>query len=475
MARVRLTLLGALALVVIVAARPAQADTPVADPGFAFVDVNGDGLYSASDGDIGLNSTPSVDINALIRSNGVFDTQKDKGNYRAPASPCTLVVPKSQSFLLPDWLVLKAGKDLRIYGRLQAPMVQLASGANTDMSLSDLKFDTVMTATAGGDLTLTGASITGSASTGTFQATSDANIIADQANGFVTSIEAPARITLDSHCLLVMNGTALTTLAPNSAVELQSTLSLYATDGVSVATGDYVRLQSLNEDVIVPGTSLAADRIDVRAAGHIAFPDMSAVCSGPLQFVAGRAITGNTRRTALLASDVTVSSKEFLELTDAALLARDGTITLTAAEGPVYFDGASLTASRGILARGLTYVSARDASLRANYSCHLQADCFDVDASGSKLLPYSVQVSNTYASVQAGARLTMDRAVWAVPETIFFMAIDGNISARSATLAATAFGGALGFYAGGGTIDVTAAMLTGDRVFGPPGVNVIGP
>src|SRR5207248_3103243 len=38
---------------------------PLADPGFSYVDVNNDGMYNPDDGDIGLASTPSVDIDAL--------------------------------------------------------------------------------------------------------------------------------------------------------------------------------------------------------------------------------------------------------------------------------------------------------------------------------------------------------------------------------------------------------------------------
>ncbi|HEV2473642.1 MAG TPA: hypothetical protein VGS41_13290, partial [Chthonomonadales bacterium] len=64
-----------LALLTTVACR-AQGQT--ADPGFAYVDVDGDGLYTPSV-DIGLDSTPSVDINALIRT-GSFNTSVSQGS-----------------------------------------------------------------------------------------------------------------------------------------------------------------------------------------------------------------------------------------------------------------------------------------------------------------------------------------------------------------------------------------------------------
>lgn len=110
----------ALALVLVGPASAAFLPTP-GDPGFPFVDVNGDGLFQGPDGDIGKGT--GVDILALILNDGSFDTALAEGGYKPPASPASLVVPKSVSVSSKTLagLELQAGLDLAFSGQASLP------------------------------------------------------------------------------------------------------------------------------------------------------------------------------------------------------------------------------------------------------------------------------------------------------------------------------------------------------------------
>ncbi len=98
---------------------------PVADPGFAYVDVNNDGMYNPADGDIAL--TGSSDLTVLTAANhGVFNTQQSVGAYVAPKYPASLIIPPSVTnltFTVPT--TLKAGLNIVIAGTVNTPSLKL--------------------------------------------------------------------------------------------------------------------------------------------------------------------------------------------------------------------------------------------------------------------------------------------------------------------------------------------------------------
>jgi hypothetical protein len=105
---------------------------PVADPGFAYVDVNNDGMYNPAAGDIAL--TGARDIVALAAANkGVFNTQQSVGGYVAPNRRASLVIPASVSVdftALNIPITLKAGLNILIYGTVTAPSLTLLGAGN---------------------------------------------------------------------------------------------------------------------------------------------------------------------------------------------------------------------------------------------------------------------------------------------------------------------------------------------------------
>ncbi|MCL5283864.1 MAG: hypothetical protein M1330_04025 [Armatimonadetes bacterium] len=95
-----------------------------ADPGFPFVDVNNDGVYST--GDIPLTTGQ---ILSVIQSIGYFDTQRSvNGLYHAPDHRASLVIP-ALVFLSADFPIkLRAGRNILVHGYIKAPEIHLRNG-----------------------------------------------------------------------------------------------------------------------------------------------------------------------------------------------------------------------------------------------------------------------------------------------------------------------------------------------------------
>ncbi|MBM3494282.1 MAG: hypothetical protein FJX72_08180 [Armatimonadetes bacterium] len=98
-----------------------RADDGVADPGFCYVDVNNDRLFSPTDNDI------PVDLQALLPPDGGFNTQVSKGDYIAPRKRASLVIPESQHLIMSESVNIAVGWDLVIHGRLDAPKIVLSA------------------------------------------------------------------------------------------------------------------------------------------------------------------------------------------------------------------------------------------------------------------------------------------------------------------------------------------------------------
>ncbi len=97
----------------------ARADAPIADPGFAFVDVDGDGLYGSKDVQVDL---------PVLAADGLFDTQQSEPGYRARRRAAGLVVPPSVYCQIPAAAVLRAGRSITIGGTVEAPGLALVAG-----------------------------------------------------------------------------------------------------------------------------------------------------------------------------------------------------------------------------------------------------------------------------------------------------------------------------------------------------------
>lgn len=109
-----------------------RADDGVADPGFCYVDVNNNRLFSATDNDI------PVDLQALLPPDGSFNTQVSKGDYIAPRTRASLIIPESQQLILSEPVNIAAGWDLVIHGRLDAPSIVLSAHNLLDADAAQL-------------------------------------------------------------------------------------------------------------------------------------------------------------------------------------------------------------------------------------------------------------------------------------------------------------------------------------------------
>src|SRR5579871_1050588 len=221
-------LLYALIGFVLCGAQAARADTPVVDPGFSYVDVNNDGMYSASDGDIQIPS-------GLI-TDGKFETGKSEPGYTAPCQPASLVIPASQNLNVVGNLTLKAGVNIIINGTLAAPSITLDAGKNIDLTTASITVENSLNVDAGksgcgsqGDAILTGVTITGTSATSTVKVQAE-DIIGNQitvgTNTLVAAVEAGASITLKASDKVALDGAALfafaapTTTTPGGAIKV---------------------------------------------------------------------------------------------------------------------------------------------------------------------------------------------------------------------------------------------------------------
>jgi hypothetical protein len=459
----------------LLAAQGARAGSGIADPGFAFVDVNGDGLYSAAEGDIGLASTPSVDINALIQNGGVFNTQVSSGCYSAPAQAASLVIPASQTLFVPRFLLLRAGRHLIVHGKLTAPALFLQAGGNIDLTLSETDFATFFGVCAGGDVTLTGATATGDYPLSHIGVLACGNIVAGTSEGQATAFLAGTGIVLAAARAAHLDGASLLAIAPASAVTVSATDTVQATNGCTLLAGTIVGLSSRRGSVSALDGSLSSDGITLSAARNVSVTDSSLSAGDNITLRAGGQITGNTPATALVANNLYLDALSSADLRGAALLAFAGVLRLRAYTGGIDLTDATLGASEGLSIRARRALHAARAFLRADHAADLTSDAGAIYAPDSTLVPFSPDATDTLLTVTAPGLIAANRARWSVPARITVLSTASNVLMASALLQATGSPGKIAISAMGGLIDATGAAFLGAVSFGPAGVTVLGP
>lgn len=459
----------------------ACAASPVADPGFPFIDVNGDGLYSAADGDIGLGSTPSIDIAALIASDGHFHTQRNKGAYRAPATNVSLVIPASQSLTLSTPLALTAGANLIVRGTLRAPDIQLTACLTADVAKANATFDTKMSVTAGVDAILSGVTITGNAGASALHVSAGRNLLGNQADGFATAILVGQAIGLKAACGAFFDGASLQTLSAATPTTPASHISVYATgvvqtrNNTSIVSVGETCIVSQCDSVCVQTLSLTAGCAALRAAADLNITDSALTTTGAVGLAAGRTLTGNSPITAITADHLYATAPCGMDLSGSALLTTAGTIGLHAPGGPITIAGASINAAGGLIVHAQQAIEASRIVVRADTAIHFCSDCSPIRLTMSKIAGILASVTTTQITVRALGSIDAGQASWSVPASICVDSRCGDITARQATLKATGTPGTVKLIAGGGNIDVTGAVLGGIVTYGPAHVHVVGP
>lgn len=475
MVALRLRFLALFILLGILVAQGAQAGSGIADPGFTFVDVNGDELYSAAEGDIGLASTPSVDINALIQSGGFFNTQISQGDYHAPTQAVSLVVPASQMLSLPNFLLLRAGRHLSVHGRLIAPGLFLQAGGNIDLTRSETEFAAFFGVCAGGDVAITGATATGDILRGHIGILACGSIVAGASEGQATAFLAGTGIVLAAARAVHLDGASLLAIAPASVVTVSAGSDVRATNGCTLLARTIVGMRSGRGSVSALGGSLSSEGITLSAARNVAVTDSTLSAGDNITLHAGGQITGNTPATALVANNLYFEALSGADFRGAELLAYAGVLHLRAYTGGVDLTDATLGASEGLTIRGRRSLYAARAFLRADHTADLTSDSGAIYASGSTLVPFSPAVTDTQLTVTAPGLIAANQARWSVPARITLLSTASNVLAASALLQATGSPGQIAIRAMGGLIDATGATLQGAVSFGPAGVTVLGP
>lgn len=484
--RITLTALSALTLLVAAGPRAALAAPPVADPGFVYVDYNNDGLYSTDHGDIG--ATSGVDIHALILNDGVFDTQRSEGNYRAPCRDVSLVVPASQSsggvgalsVTLP--LKLKAGKNLLVYGEISAPSIRLEAGGRVDMTKSVSVFDTFMSVSTGssgycggggGDILLNGAAVTGIEPTSELWVAAGRSVFANPTSeGFATALLTGALISVDADYKVYMDGAAFLTLEPGSTICVSADRDVQGVNFTAMFADGLVKAKSCRGGVALPDAAMAGSPISV-------FGACQADVTRAALFSAGSAYIQSCGKAIADAANMNVGSLSMsgnggVDIMSAAVMASSGTVTLQSCGNRINVSGSSVQAAGGFSAWAYSSITATNAQVAADNFIKFYSERSRVTADNSTVNAFSSS-PNTYIHARGSSTVNVNGANWLVPYRITLRSEYSNVTAVGAALQSTRPDGLVRITANGGTIDLTGAIVSTPNQFGPPGVNVIGP
>lgn len=459
--------------------RAAHAVTRVPDPGFAFVDVNNDGLYSVADKDIGYGSSPSVDINTLITQDGAFDTTRSEGAYRAPYKAVSLVIPASQTLAVAVPMRLKAGFNLIVHGTLNAPSLCLQSGKNMDLTSAQITFDTSLSADSGCNATLTAATITGNVTDSQLCISACGNIYAYQLNGFVAALTAGQYVGVGANGTMILDGASFASIQPAAQVEvvadsIQATnfTSLFSFGEVSVRVGSSGGCGNGGSGggLSYLDSSIFANTIAICAQDSAMVNGSAFYSSGNTTIQSGGLVTGSSPTTAFTAAGLSVSGNTGIEFSTAGLNVSTCPCTLTASNGPVTLTGAFVVAGGGVDAQARRDINLTGTSLLVDHFAKFTTNGGKIRGMNSFLGTYT-GTTDTYVSATASSSVDISGAQWSAPVSITLKSTSSNVSAIASKLTAAL----IKFYAGGGTINVTNAMLTGMVTYSPNGVTVLGP
>jgi len=471
-------------LAAIALATPAFADPRRPDPGFIYVDVNNDSLYSATDGDIVIPAT-------LITNNGSFDTAKAEGSYRPGCSAVSLVVPASQTVDTGSFpLSLKAGKNLVIAGHLIGPSMKLQAGYNANLTHAILDFKTIFSVCSGKDLTLDDAAITGSEAGSTLYAGANRNLYARATSvGHSANLLAGALVNLEACGTATFVDAGISAIDPDSQVVIEATGDIVM-DGTpyDAATNPFgpgvtglfspgevqvlahgTSCSSAGPNITMTSAAITSGDTEIAASGNVTLSGLFDFSNGTVDVSAGRGVSGGNG-TSIFAGTVGVSGTSFVTLDFASLFANIGTASLASSCGTVSANSANIQGATGVSLSGKYDVIALFTQFTADKYVKLLSSAGKVTATDSRIV---TPFSSTGAAITAQGKGVVDisRANWSAPTSVLVKSTNYNVFALNATLSAAS----LAFYAGGGTINVTGAVLTGSTTYGPSGVQVIGP
>jgi hypothetical protein len=293
------------------------ADTPVADPGFAFVDVNNNGLYSASSGDIALNAASGTDLTSLTTATGVFDTQQSVGNYHAPRYRASLVIPASVTLTFTVPVTLKAGLNIIVHGTINAPSLTLKAagygyhasnpgkscgnddeddsrstdhfvmscpppgyaitpmchdsyGAGMiDLTTSTINIGDSFSAESGGDILLNGAVISGWNPLSMITLSSGGRIFGNAQTNVASSLYSDGNITIGSSRGIYMSGAFIGNSASATWISLLSQGPVELTSGCGIYGAGGVLVKSTCGSVKLTDSSVSGNPVNISSHGDM--------------------------------------------------------------------------------------------------------------------------------------------------------------------------------------------------------------
>lgn len=416
-----------------------------------FVDVDGDLAFTPAV-DIGPGAANDVDIRALILADGKFNTQQNEGAYRAPQTPASLVIPETERLDLTVPVDLKAGLHLVMRGMLSAPSISLRSGndrgaepdetrygvicqstaegrGSVDLTNALCGFATKMQVTAGADVYLDGAGITGwdLVSALTVNAGRDISVMPTAEYG--ASLGCTTSILLDAARNIAAGDAYLGAYDPLGYVKLIADETVTSAGGMAVDSAGKITVQSNCASVRVEAGSLYGQTVVVNAETSIAMSGTSVYAAGAFTANAGCALDlcSGTPAT-ITAGSMNLKGASGVEARNLFAQATAGTCSLNSSCGPLAIDDAYIQSAAGFTAHAETYLSAARAWISANDYARLYADRGAMDASGSTIAPFD-PVADPTTSITAQSRCDLNAADarWGSPARINIKSTEGNV------------------------------------------------
>ncbi len=483
------------------------------DPGFPYVDVNNDGVYSPASGDIPLTSGQ---ILSVIQSIGYFDTQRSvNGIYHAPDHRASLVIPASVSLSSDFPIKLRAGRNIVVHGFITAPKIHLRNGESEhedssfsrwrpscedrsspgqiDLTGSFLTFTSELKVKSKGEVIMDGTIMTDNDPTGKIKIKSK-----DKVSSLGADILAGNKLRISGEEGVDLTGSGIVTTGLTPETKISSDGQIVG--DCFVATPGVLRFSADDGGVSAnAGSIFAVGALGICSDGPTDVSGGYFVVTGPMIAEGEEGVNGNS--SIITSGQLRASGEGGVSFDSSYLDALSGPISAKSEEGSVSFDGANIATAGGLAIRsGDGEDDHPDALHRIKAQCEREHEGGDIDIAGativadhfvklnsggsisadySSITPYGSPSSpadpDTPIALFAEGPISADGATWTVPASIFLGSEEGNITAASATMSATGTPGTITFYAGGGTITVSNSTFQGVVRYQPDGVTVVGP
>ena len=349
-------------MIALTASLPLVAHAQLADPGFSYVDVNNDGLYTPGNGDIPI--TPS--ILSAIQSSGSFDTQQSiPGIYQAPECPASLIIPASQQLAFPTPLFLQAGENVVIHGSITAPALALCTDddGQADLTGATVNVNSSLQVYAEEGVILDGSAISCSDPDSEVHVCTD-----DQVSAIGASIFTGMELSIRAEDGVDMDNASIYAQSADSMVKVCSDGGIQANSFITAGT---VRFRADDGGITLNNGAITANSVRLCSDGQTDVSGSFFTVNGPMKLAGDDGVLGIT--SAISATQLCVEGDCGVDFSQSSLYASAGPIWMQSDDGPISLNAAYVSSAGGLAACSDGGVDVTSASISAD--CYNSAIC----------------------------------------------------------------------------------------------------